>query len=68
MIFNENCLLADNSHEITYLIFFENLSQNFLSAAVAIGDLKVNKYGAIISYATFKKTFYRSNTKIQLSW
>ena len=23
MIFHENCLLADNSHEISYLIFFE---------------------------------------------
>ena len=43
MIFNENCLLADNSHEISYLIFFRKLgkmSQN-LSAAVVIGALRV---------------------------
>ena len=25
MIFHENCLLADNSHEISYLIFFSKL-------------------------------------------
>ena len=44
MIFPENRLLADNSHEITYLIFFLKIkmSQNLLSAAVVIGALKVN--------------------------
>ena len=56
MIFHENCLLADNSHEISYLIFFENLrkseynsltkkrytSQNLSSAAVVIDALRVN--------------------------
>ena len=45
MIFHENCLLADNSHEISYLIFFSklgNMSQNLSSAAVMIGALRVN--------------------------
>ena len=45
MIFHENCMLADNSHEISYLIFFRKLgkmSQNLSSAAVVIGALRVN--------------------------
>ena len=43
MIFHENCLLADNSHEIPYLIFFRKLgkmSENLSSAAVVIGALR----------------------------
>ena len=42
MTFHENRLLADVSHEISYLIFFkklEQMSQNLLSAAVVIGAL-----------------------------
>ena len=42
MIFHEKHLLADDSHEILYLIFFRKLgkmSQNLLSAAVVIGAL-----------------------------
>ena len=45
MIFHENCLLADNSLEISYLIFFRKLgkmSKNLSSAAVVIGPLRVN--------------------------
>ena len=45
MIFHENRLLADDSHEITYLIFFGKLGkmlQNLSSAAVVICDLRVN--------------------------
>ena len=45
MIFDENRLLADDSHVISYLIFVEKLgkmSQNLLSAAVVIGALRVN--------------------------
>ena len=45
MIFHENLLLADDSHEVSYLIFFRKLgkmSQNVLSAAVVIGALRVN--------------------------
>ena len=44
MIFHENRLLADNSHEISYLIFFRKLgkmSQNLSSATVVIGALRV---------------------------
>ena len=45
MIFHENRLLADGSHEISFLFFFRKLgkmSQNLLSAAVVIGALRVN--------------------------
>ena len=45
MIFHENCLLADDSHEISYLMFFlklEKMSQNLLSAAVVIAAKRVN--------------------------
>ena len=45
MIFHENRLLADDSHEISYLIFYRKLgkmSKNTSSAAVVIGALRVN--------------------------
>ena len=45
MIFHENRLLADDSHEISYLIFFKKLgkmTQNVSSATVVIGALRVN--------------------------
>ena len=45
MIFYENRLLADDFHEISYLIFFENKERcrkNLSSAAVVIGALRVN--------------------------
>ena len=48
MIFQENCLLADNSREIAYLIFFQKLgkmSQNLSPAAVVIGTLRVKLIG-----------------------
>ena len=44
MIFHENCLLADDSPETSYPIFFRKLgkmSQNLSSAAVMIGALRV---------------------------
>ena len=44
MIFHENRLLADDCHEISYLISFEKLGkmfQNLSSAAVVIGALRV---------------------------
>ena len=43
MIFNENRLLADNSHEISYLIFRKlgKMLQNLSSAAVVIGAIRV---------------------------
>ena len=45
MIFYENRLLADDSHEISCLIFFPilgNTLKNLSSAAVVIGPLRVN--------------------------
>ena len=42
MIFHENRLLADDSHVISYLIYFRRLakmSQNLSSVAVLIGPL-----------------------------
>ena len=43
MIFHENCLPADNSHEISYLIFKKlgKMLQNLSSAAVVIGAIRV---------------------------
>ena len=44
MIIHENRLLAEDSHEISYLIFFRKLgkmSQNLSPAAVVIGALRV---------------------------
>ena len=46
MVFHENRLLADDSNEISYLIFFRKfrkMLQKLLSAAVVIGTLRVNK-------------------------
>ena len=45
MIFHENRLLADDSHEISYLIYLENWERNskFPSAAIVIGALRVNE-------------------------
>ena len=45
MIFHENRLLADDTPEISCLIFFQKfakMSQNLSSAAVVIGALRVN--------------------------
>ena len=47
MVFHENRLLADNSHEISYLIFFRKsgiMSQNLSSPAVVIGALRVKSW------------------------
>ena len=45
MIFHENCLLADDSHEISYLIFYflneERCGKILSSAAVEIATLRV---------------------------
>ena len=47
MIFHQNRLLADDSHEISYLIFVENyigkMLQNLSSSAVVIGTLRVKR-------------------------
>ena len=47
MTFHENRLLADDSHEISYLIFYRKvgkMSQNLSCAAVVIGALRVRKH------------------------
>ena len=43
MTIHENCLLADNSHEIIPFFFskIRKMSQNLLSAAVVIGTIRV---------------------------
>ena len=48
MTFHENRLLADDSHEISYLFFHKlgKMSQNLSSAAVVIGALRVNLLSA----------------------
>ena len=48
MIFHENRLLADDSCEISYLIFVE--SPNLSSAAVVIGALRVKTYSRVEIY------------------
>ena len=53
MIFHESRLLADDSHEISYLIFVEKLgkvSQNLSSAAVVIGALRGNNDLSFMDY------------------
>ena len=52
MIFHENCLLADNSHETSYLIFFKiwKMLQNLPSAAVVIGALRVKSEPSFSPY------------------
>ena len=50
MIFHENCLLADNSHEISYLIFFQIREDVAKSAAVMIGALRVKILWVLSSY------------------
>ena len=50
MIFHENRPLTDDSHEISYFIFFRNLgkmSLNLLFAAVVIDALRVNLRTAV---------------------
>ena len=45
MIYHVNRLLADNSHEISYLFFrkLKKISPRLSSAAVMIGTLRINK-------------------------
>ena len=55
MIFHEDCLLADNSLEISFLIFFEKLgkmSENLSSAAVVIVALRV-KYQNLMNWLIY---------------
>ena len=58
MIFHENRLLANDSHEIHYLIFFENweISQNVSSAANVIGALRVklSRLNLLVQHSNIK--------------
>ena len=73
MIFHENRLQADDSHETSYLIFYRKLgkmSQNLSSAADVIGALRVNLilHVHVFFHLTFlkkkkkKKNIYFKNT------
>ena len=44
MLFDENCLLTDISHEISYLIFSSKIKNDVSSAAVVVGALRVNGF------------------------
>ena len=54
MIFHENCLLADNSHEMSFLIF-SNLGkmENLSSAAVVIDALRVNSQSNSMTFKVY---------------
>ena len=58
MLFHENRLLAEDSHEISYLIFVKNwekMLQNLSSAAVVIGALR-DKIVSFISTSIHRYT------------
>ena len=60
MIFHEICLLADDSHEISYLISLRKLgmtSQNVSSAAVVIGALRVKQRYKVSKDAKIRNRF-----------
>ena len=52
MIFHENRLLADDSHEMSYLVFFRKsgkMLQYLSSAAVMIGALRVKEQNELFA-------------------
>ena len=60
MIFHENSLLANDSHEITYLIFSKlgKIPQNLSSAADVIGALRVNHRASVSLRLLFRYIYY----------
>ena len=63
MIFNENGLLADNSHVISCPFFFrklEKMSQNLSSAAVVNGVLRVKISTITITLSNFSSSSFSS--------
>ena len=61
MVFHENRLQADNSHEISYLIFLKiKMSQKLSSATVVIGALRVK-------LICFLESYYKA-TKQQIAY
>ena len=63
MIFHENCLLADNSHETSYLIFskFGLVSQDLSSAAVNVpkwlAETSVSHCKLILNYCVMRSVY-----------
>ena len=56
MIFHENHLLVDISHEISYLFFIQQLGkmlQNVSSTVVGIGALRANVYAPVLIAITY---------------
>ena len=63
MIFHENRLLTDNSHEISFLFFFffrklGKRSQNLWSAVVVIGALRVKRSSPVIFFLVLAVIFF----------
>ena len=75
MIFHENCLLADDSHEISTPYFFPKFGkmlQNLPSAAVVFGALRANilpvlLFAAFFSKSTFSKNSFRNTIRVSNS-
>ena len=59
MIFHENRLLADDSHDISFLLFrkLEKMSQNVSSAAFVIGALRVKNFSLTNGFLLLAKYF-----------
>ena len=58
MIFHDNRQLADDSHDISYLIFFENwerFRKKLSSAAVVTGALRVNTLKGIDRLPSYRR-------------
>ena len=71
MIFHENRLLADDSHELSYLIYFENWKDFAkIVAAVVIGALRVNDLFFLNNYLYSVSIFFRhlAYVKKQFQW
>ena len=66
MIYHENRLLAEDSHEISYLFFRKlgKLSHNLPSAAVVIGALKVKAHLKKIHGYVYCKCYFVRNSNI----
>ena len=66
MIFHENCLLADDSHEKSYLIFFKNWERCVSSFAVVIGALSFKIWSHIFFHVSWGWIWTCMYNKIRL--
>ena len=57
MMFHENHLLADDSHEISYPFFLRKMLKNLSSAAVVIGAFRV-KAAYSVTMNIFRKILF----------